>query len=222
PSGLLLSLISYAIFLLTYEPLFGILSTRPRASQLVLLLPDAAPPLFAIALKGLRVLAGLLPSALLLSGYLWLSLRGRGRSAEDMVLGSSALAGLYFYYLSLLGPISPLGVVVGIVFLAYNASQVLYVESRLSFRSLSPEWPLAALLPGLLAGLFISPCLLIPLAEPLVKATSNALNNRKISGYEEIRRLGKAELARYVIFVALLSALAALCPGAVHPHAPGF
>ena len=195
---------SFLLFLLTFDFLFENSMKPLSASYLAALSLDAVPIAASIALRGFIVLEGLIPSLTCTALYLYLAAERKGRSVKGMVLGSSILAGLYFYFDSVLGSLSPFSIAVGFMLFIYNAAEVVYVESRLAFRKVSPKIPLAVFLASFLSLMYLPYYFAVPLLEPLFKNALNALRNEKISRYEEINELGLKEFIRYSVFFALL------------------
>ncbi len=206
----LLALISYLLFLLTFDFLFEN-SVKPfNISYIAILLLDVAPIFVSIALNGMIVLLGFLPSLVCAAIYLYYAIKRKGRSAQALVLGSSILASLYYYFTSILSGLNLTKVLIGFLLFSYNTAQVLYVESRLTFRKISPKYPLVIFLISFLAFIYLPLYFVIPLIEPSLTLSINAFKNRKLNKYEEINALGIKEFIRYFAFFIVLCSITVL------------
>ncbi len=203
-SSFLLALISYLLFLLTLDFLFENSAKPWNINYMVTFLLDAVPIFIAIALNGMIVLLGILPSLICTSVYLIFAVRRKGRSVQALVLGSSILAGLYYYFTSILSYLSLTKALIGFLLFSYNAAEVLYVESRLTFRNINPKYPFLIFLASFLAFIYLPLYFVLPLIEPSLRFFANIFKNRKFSKYEEINVLGFKEFIRYSLFFIFL------------------
>lgn len=204
-TGLLLSFISYILYAFTFEYLFAGASDPFRPQYLIVVLIDVLPALVTILFRGYMVALFLAPSAIFIAIYIVYAINKRGRDVAAMVAGSTALAALYFYFCISMGPVDALDLLVGALFLLYNASQVLYVESRLGFKRVNPGLPVIFIL-AMLATLFFLPLYFaIPIIEPAIKVTYGMRRNKKVSKYPDISKLGIKEAMRYSLFFVLLA-----------------
>jgi len=85
------------------------------------------------------------------------------------------------------------------MFVGYHAA----VESRLAFRDIKPHVALYVWIPAVALTAPLWPAAFIAAAEPTYKFAANI----KYSRYQDIARMGRRELARGVIFTALLAVL---------------
>ena len=202
--GLILGLAAFLSSLFTLQYLFDN-SPRPLTPTFIaLVIMDSVPYLIGMGFYGLRVLIYMVPSVIMFSVYIALAVRKKGRETLALVLGSTALATFFFGFSALMNTLSPLAVSVGFLFLIYNLAEVLFVESRLSFRKVGGYVPLLALAPALLVLLFYPWYFIIPIIEPFIKALRRLNGGDKVTGYERVSRLGRSEAIRYIIFFILL------------------
>ncbi len=202
--NLLIALISYLLFLLTFDFLFENSAKPFNINYIMIVLLDAVPIFIAIALNGMIVLLGILPSLICASIYLLYAIRRKGRSVQALVLGSSILAGFYYYFASILSWLGFAKSLIGFLLFSYNAAEVLYVESKLKFRNIDPKYSFAIFLTSFLAFIYLPLYFVLPLVEPSVRFFVNVFKNRKFSNYEEINMFGIKEFARYSLFFIFL------------------
>jgi len=202
--GLVLSLVAFLSSLFTLQYLFDN-SPRPLSPAFIsLVIVDSIPYLIGMASDGLRVLIYMVPSIIMFATYILLAVKRRGRETAALVLGSTALAAFFFGFSALMNTLSQFDISVGFLLLIYNAAEVLFVESRLSFRKVGGYVPLIALMPALLVLLFYPWYFLIPMFEPLIKGLRWLKGGHKVNGYNQISRLGRTEAIRYAIFFVML------------------
>ncbi|MGC8600407.1 MAG: hypothetical protein ACP5LX_05080 [Nitrososphaeria archaeon] len=202
-----IALISYFLFLLTFDYLFKNASNPLKINYMLVLFLDALPVFLAFLLVGTKVILGLLPSLVCIGLYFNCSLKRKGRSTKAIVIGSSIIAGFYYYFSSIFGVLTLERILIGFMFFIYNAAQVLYIESKLNFRYVNPAYPLVIFLTSFLVIIFLPFYFIVPLIEPLIKLSVNIFKNAKISKYEDINSLGVKEFARYVLFIFILSSV---------------
>jgi hypothetical protein len=93
------------------------------------------------------------------------------------------------------------------MFVGYHVATACFVESRLAFRYVKPHVALYVWIPAVALTALLWPAALIAAAEPTYKFAANIKRNIKYSRYQDIARMGRRELARGVIFTALLAVL---------------
>jgi hypothetical protein len=202
-----IALFSYFMFFLTFDYLFKNSSNPFKTNYMFVLFLDALPVFLAFLLSGIKVILGLLPSLVCIGLYFNYAFKREGRSTKAIVVGSSIISGLYYYFSSIFGTLTLERILIGFIFFIYNAAQVLYVESKLNFRHVNPVYPLIIFLTSFLAIIFLPFYFIVPLFEPLIKLSANVFKNTKISKYEDINLLGVKEFARYILFIFILSFL---------------
>ncbi len=205
------SVIGAAIFLLTYQPLYN---ESMKGHWRAIIAPaaiDVAYVLATSAVFGPRVILCALPAVAFAAAYLVL-LKLKGRSPATIAAGSSILASLYFYFLSLAGDITWRSAFLGALFIVFNLSQVAYVEASLGFRKVWRGAPvlLAALVA--LPAAVISPYFIITAAEPLEKAV---LERKTAFKGDQVKALGHREAVSYAVFLAIVLLLATLSGSAL-------
>ncbi len=94
---------------------------------------------------------------------------------------------------------------IGVMFVMYTVSQVIYVESRMAFRRISPYIPAALTLMMVVPAAFLPIYFLVPVIEPVIKTIHAIFDLKRISEYKMIERLGRIEAIRYAFFLVLMS-----------------
>lgn len=199
PGGLALALTAYLLHLFTFDDIFYRRLDRRAAALIALNLT----PYLAAAYLGYWWTPAFSIAALF-AAYLYLALKGRGRSVEGVMVGTAMLASTYLLYKSMISYITPKDLVVYLLVAGYHVATAYYVESRLAFRQISPVAPLYVWTPVVSTAALYNPAFLIAAAEPTAKFIYNAWKNVKISNYREIVKMGWRELARSALFVSLL------------------
>ena len=193
--------LAYLTHLFTFDYAFASATRRDVDRVALAFLVNAVPYAPAIALRGLSLLPYLaLPAALAATQFVFAA-RGAIRSIPGVVVGAAMLSSTSIAWSGVLGgPILD-----PILYTLYTVSSALYVESRLAFRHVNPLTALAAWTPAV-ALAATSPMHLIATVEPTAKLVANAVRNVKLSDARSIRRMGVAEVARSVLFTALVAA----------------
>ncbi|MGC8662145.1 MAG: hypothetical protein ACP5TZ_06575 [Nitrososphaeria archaeon] len=213
-NGIAILIISYLLFLFTFDYLFEN-SNRPfRLNYVLTILVDLAPVIAALLFYGLRVVLSLAPSAILVLIYVILSSKRLGRSTVALAVGSAILSGFYLYFCSIIGPLSFSEIMIGVMLVMYTVSQVIYVESRMAFRRISPYIPAALTLMIVVPAVLLPIYFLVPIIEPVVKTVHAIFDLKKISEYKMIERLGRTEAIKYAFFLLLMSVSVVL----MHDH----
>ncbi|MGC8558762.1 MAG: hypothetical protein ACP5NC_07235 [Nitrososphaeria archaeon] len=196
-NGIAILIISYLLFLFTFDYLFEN-SNRPfRMNYVLTILLDLVPVIAALLIYGLRIILSLSPSAILVLIYVLLSYKRLGRSTVALAVGSAILSGFYLYFCSIIGPLNFSKIMIGVMFVMYTVSQVIYVESRMAFRMISPYIPAALTLMMVVPAAFLPIYFLVPVIEPVIKTIHAIFDLKRISEYKMIERLGRIEAIRY-------------------------
>ena len=115
-----IALFSYFMFLLTFDYLFKNSSNPFKTDYIFVLFLDAIPVFLAFLLNGIKVILGLLPSLVCIGLYFNYAFKREGRSTKAIVVGSSIISGLYYYFSSIFGTLTLERILIGFIFLIYN------------------------------------------------------------------------------------------------------
>ena len=190
------------LHLLTFDYTFDAATRRAVTKVAAMMAVNSAPYIAALAVKGPALIPWLAPAAASAAAQLALTAAGKARTIPGVVAGTAMLSSTSIAWSGILGapPTDP------VLYTLYTVATALYVETRLAFRRVNPLTPLIPWTPAIIYAAYTSPIHLIATAEPTAKLLINAARNTKIREVEKIKRMGKAEAARSLVFTALILA----------------
>ncbi len=200
--SLVLAVAVLALHMLTFDSAMALVRSGRHLASLAIALVNGSPYIIAYMLGYMS--AWPLGAAGLILALYFLIARARGWSSPQAYIAGAAIPVLPALLLPALATGAPgeKAVVLWLLLTLYSVSTAAYVESRLEFRRLDPRIPLATWIPSWILVAWNS-LLLIALVEPTAKLLANLKLNVRVRTLEEIRKLGRRELVRLIVFVTL-------------------
>lgn len=200
--GVVLAVAVLALHLLTFDSAMMLVRSGKHIAFLAIALVNGSPYIIAYALGSMS--AWPLGVASLVLALYFLTAQAMGWNRPQAYIVGAAIPVLPALLLPALTTGTPgeKAIILWLLLTLYSVSTAAYVESRLEFRRFDPRIPLATWIPSWLI-LAWDPLLLIALVEPTAKLLANLRWNTRVKALHEIRELGRRELVRLIVFVAL-------------------